>query len=160
MGTMMFYDVLNYQFWKFSESSDSSKKNHSWCNPHVFTAEIPTFEAIEPYLFITLHHSEPAPPPRTGYIMLHLQRHTETQNAAQFSKILIFEFRMPPKTMFFGTFQNTAREYSKFQCAQTQTTVLPYKMHILGLKKARHAKFSPCSVFSSIRVSQKQQREK
>jgi len=65
-------DVLNYQFWKFSESSDSSKKNHSWCNPHVFTAEIPTFEAIEPYLFITLHHSEPAPPPRTGYIMLHL----------------------------------------------------------------------------------------
>ena len=40
-----------------------------------------------------------------------------------------------------------------------QTTVLPYKMHLLGLKK-RHAKFSPCSVFSSIKVPQKQQREK
>ena len=34
-----------------------------------------------------------------------------------------------------------------FSVSMHQTTVLPYKMH--------HAKFSPCSVFSSIRVTQK-----
>jgi len=35
-----------------------------------------------------------------------------------------------------------------------QTTVWPYKMHMLGFKK-RHAKFSPARVFSSIRVPKK-----
>ena len=40
-----------------------------------------------------------------------------------------------------------ACEYSKFQCARPRTTVLPYKMYILGIK--RHAKFSLCGVFSN-----------
>ena len=36
-----------------------------------------------------------------------------------------------------------------FQCARPRTTVLPYKMHILGLKW--HSKFSRAGVFSSIK---------
>ena len=50
-----------------------------------------------------------------------------------------------------------ARENSKFQCARPRTTVLPYKVHILGIKW--HAKFSPASDFSSMRVPKKQQTE-
>jgi hypothetical protein len=46
-----------------------------------------------------------------------------------------------------------------FSVPMHQTTVLPYKMHMLGFKK-RHAKFSPARVFSSIRVPNKNSKQK
>ena len=74
-----------------------------------------------------------------------------------FSSVVFSDFWRQPKFKHqnFGKLLSIIRP----SVSMHQTTVLPYKIHFLGLKK-RHAKFSPCSVFSSIKVPQKQQREK
>ena len=67
-----------------------------------------------------------------------------------FQILILWSSNTAKKTCFKGLLECRPGDILSFSVSLQQSTVLPYKMHILG--KKRHAKFSPASVFSSIRI--------